>query len=97
MAAPLRSVANTWMRGGSGRVPACSISSIAMVYASSPVAQPGTHTRTSSSRPFSSKSTGKAPSSAANTLGSRKKLVTEISRSSKSAAASAALRRRWSR
>ena len=65
-----------------------------MEYASSPVAQPDTHTRTS----FSSNSFGiTSVSNALNASGSRKKLVTLISSSLNSSFASPALPRRYCR
>ena len=53
-----RSVAKTWISGGASSVRACSASSMASEYASSPVAQAGTQTRTASPGPLPSNSAG---------------------------------------
>src|SRR5438067_7653710 len=60
------SVAKSWTLGGLSRRFACSQSSIATEYASSPVAQPATQTRTSSSFFLPAKSCGMCASRAAN-------------------------------
>ena len=84
------SVANTWIFGESPSSPsACSRSSMASEYASSPVAHPGTHTRSVSLGALPANSRGSIVRlSSSNVSESRKNAVTPISRSWNSIATS---------
>ena len=85
MAFSSRSVANTWSVGGWSIPSACSWSSMATEYASSPVAHAAIQTRTVSLGPLPRKRDGMTASRAANDSRSRKKFVTEMSMSCNSA------------
>ena len=89
------SVANTWAGTLRLTLPACSCSSMAIEYASSPVEQPGTHTRTGSPGVWAAISLGSASAASASNAGaSRKKLVTPMSSSRKRVSTSSESRRR---
>ena len=100
MAPSLMSVPNTWIPALLPRASRNSSTAIASENASSPVEQPGTQMRMGASRPGRSSSAGRTfSSSAANTSGSRKKLVTWMNRSSwsvLSSSGSSRTRRRYS-
>jgi hypothetical protein len=86
------SVAKILTFAGPSRCAACSASSIASEYASSPVADPATQTRTSSSGPFPANSPGTTcRASPSNASRSRKKLVTQIRKSLRRVRASSGL------